>query len=261
MQSSNVENLSLEMNTQRRFKCVVAYDGTDFCGWQSQPNGMSIQDFIQNRLNEILKVETKIYGSGRTDAGVHARGQVFHFDANWNHTSDALLRAIRAGAELNIQILSVQEVSSDFHARFSAKGKRYIYRIAKQYAMPDLARYVWSLGGKDVDVDTMQSASKIFLGRHDFKAYSANRGNGIKEDTIKTIYKLDVKDCGDEIRITTEGSGYLYKMVRLLVGALIQCGQGRLTISDLENALLAKERTNIFQAAPAKGLSLDEVFY
>ena len=129
MQNSEVIDTSI--CHKHRFKCVVAYDGTDFCGWQSQPNGMSIQDFIQNRLRDILKTETKINGSGRTDAGVHARGQVFHFDAIWQHSTDSLLRAMRAGGNLTVQILSLEKVSEDFHARFSVLGKRYIYRISK----------------------------------------------------------------------------------------------------------------------------------
>ncbi len=254
-QSENIELAT------RRFKCVVAYDGTDFCGWQSQLSGGSVQDFIEDKLRDILKASVRIQGSGRTDAGVHARGQVFHFDAIWKHSADSLLKAMRAGGNLTVQFLSLEEVSDDFHARFSVVGKRYIYRISKHYAMPEFARYTWSLGGKTLDIHTMKKATQIFIGTHDFKAFSANRGNGIKEDTIKTIYKLDVQDLGDDILITTEGSGYLYKMVRLLVGAIVQCGSGRLSIEKLSQALEAKERTNIFQVAPAKGLFLDCVFY
>ena len=260
---TNVQASSLSIGDiqSRRFKCVVAYDGTDFCGWQSQLGGGSIQDYIEQKLYEILKVKVRIQGSGRTDAGVHARGQVFHFDAIWKHSTDSLLKAMRAGGNLTIQFLSLEEVSADFHARFSAVGKRYIYRISMQFAMPEFARYSWSLGGRSLDIDAMKNASKIFIGTHDFKAFSANRGNGIKEDTIKTIYKFDIQDLGDEILITTEGSGYLYKMVRLLVGAIIQCGSGRLSEQKISDVLKAKERTNIFQVAPAKGLFLDCVFY
>lgn len=245
----------------RRFKCVVAYDGTDFCGWQSQLGGGSIQDFIEFKLSSILGKPTRIHGSGRTDAGVHANGQVFHFDAIWKHSPEAMARALCAGNVQVVRVLSVEEVSDDFHARFSVEGKRYVYKISKGYAMPDLARYRWSLGNRKTDVEKMISASKIFLGTHDFKAYSANRGANVKENTVKTIYRLDVEDLGNEIRITTEGSGYLYKMVRLLVGALVQCAQGKLSESDLQKALESKTRGNIFQAAPAVGLTLDKVFY
>ena len=255
------KNSTTDTLQTRRFKCVVAYDGTDFCGWQAQLGGGSIQDFIEFKLASILGKQTRIHGSGRTDAGVHANGQVFHFDTIWKHSPDAMARALCAGNVQVVRVLSVEEVSKDFHARFSVEGKRYIYKISKGFAMPDLARYRWSLGGRKTDVEKMISASKIFLGEHDFKAYSANRGANVKENTIKTIYRLDVKDLGDEIHVITEGSGYLYKMVRLLVGALIQCGQGKLSEDDLLKALQSKTRGNLFQAAPAAGLTLDKVFY
>ncbi len=245
----------------RRFKCVLAYDGTDFCGWQSQPEGGAIQDFIEEKLCCILGVKIRVHGSGRTDAGVHARGQVFHFDAIWKHSPETLLRALRSGGAQNIRFLSLAEVGADFHARFSVKGKRYVYKICKDFAMPEFARYRWSLGGKSLDVGKMREASKIFIGTRDFKAFSANRGAGVKENTVKTISRLDVDEIADELVITTEGSGYLYKMVRLIVGALVQVGRGNLSKDDLQKALDNATRTNLFQAAPAQGLFLDEVFY
>ena len=245
----------------RRFKCVVAYDGTDFCGWQSQAGGGSVQDFIEYRLRAIFKKSVRIHGSGRTDAGVHAAAQVFHFDAVWNHSPEALLRAMRSGNAQTVRILSLEEIGKDFHARFSAKGKRYVYKICKGFAMPDAARYRWSLDFPEIDVPAMRRAAQIFIGTHDFKAFSANRNDGKKENTIKTIFKLDIAETPDEIFITAEGDGFLYKMVRMLVGALVQVGRGKLQTSDLENALASKTRTNLFQAAPAQGLFLDEVFY
>ncbi len=253
--------LGERQKNMRRFKCVVAYDGTDFCGWQAQPSKMSVQDFIEGKLLSILGEKIRIHGSGRTDAGVHARAQVFHFDADWKHSCDALLKALRSGGVQNIRFLDLEDADHNFHARFSARGKRYIYRICKDFAMPEFSRYRWSLGGKKIDVEKMKNATNIFIGTHDFKAFSANRGNGVKEDTIKTITRLDVIDEGDEIVVITEGSGYLYKMVRLITGALVQIGCGRLTENDLKDALKKAERTNLFQAAPAQGLSLDCVFY
>ena len=245
----------------RRFKCVVAYDGTDYCGWQSQAGVNTVQDTIEYRLRAIFPRSVRIHASGRTDAGVHARGQVFHFDAQWAHSPEALLRAMRSGNIRDILILSLEEVSPDFHARFSAVVKRYVYRISKGYAMPDLTRYRWSLGGRRVDVSVMSEAAKIFLGEHDFASFSANRGNGVRENTVKTITRLDVIDSADEITITTEGSGYLYKMVRMIVGALVQVGLGRASIGQLREALENPRRGRPIQAAPAAGLTLDTVFY
>ena len=250
-----------EAANTRRFKCVVAYDGTDFCGWQSQASGKSVQDFIEYRLKSIFGSRIPISGSGRTDAGVHARGQVFHFDAPWNHSADALLRAMHTNA-CSVRVLSAQEVDKSFHARFSARGKRYVYKICKSFAMPDTARYRWSLGGRKTDCAKMKEAAKLFVGEHDFKSFSANRGVLARENTAKTVYRLDVEETSDEITITTEGSGYLYKMVRMIVGALVQCGMGKISAGYIKTALEnpARGRYQI-QAAPANGLYLDEVFY
>ncbi len=258
-QEANI--LDCEANSLRRFKCVVAYDGTDFCGWQAQPDGGSVQDFIEEKLHSILDAKIRIHGSGRTDAGVHAHGQVFHFDANWKHSADSMLKALRSGGAQSIRFLSIEDVDDNFHARFSAKGKRYVYRICRDFAMPEFTRYRWSLGGKNIDIEKMRESCEVFIGTHDFKAFSANRGNGTKENTVKTITRLDIEEIGDELIITTEGSGYLYKMVRLIVGALIQVGRGNLTKSDLLKARKNAERTNLFQAAPAQGLFLSCVFY
>ena len=245
----------------KRFKCIVAYDGTDFCGWQSQASGKSVQDFIEYRLKSIFGRRIPISGSGRTDAGVHARGQVFHFDAPWNHSADALLRAMHTNV-CSVRVLSAQEVDKSFHARFSVKGKRYVYKICKNFAMPDTARYRWSLGGRKTDCAKMAEAAKLFVGEHDFKSFSANRGANVRENTVKTIYRLDVEETSDEIAITTEGSGYLYKMVRMIVGALVQCGMGKITAEYIKAALENPERGRYqIQAAPASGLYLDEVFY
>ncbi len=244
-----------------RFKCVCAYDGTDFCGWQSQVTGNSVQDFIERRLEAIFKRKIRIHGSGRTDAGVHADAQVFHFDAPWRHSSDALLAALRSGYPDSLQILKVSKVPENFHARYSVKGKRYVYRIYLGRATPKIARYRWSLGEMELDLEAMNSAAKILIGTHDFTAFSANRGAEYKDNPVKDLRKLEVVRRGREIKISTEGSGYLYKMVRMIVGALVEVGRGRLSEADVARALDLKKRSNLFQAAPAKGLTLEKVFY
>ena len=244
-----------------RFKCVCAYDGTDFCGWQSQATGGSVQDFIERRLEAVFKRKMRIHGSGRTDAGVHADAQVFHFDACWRHSAGALLAALRSGYPESLQILKVSKVPEDFHARYSAKGKRYVYRLYLGRAHPKIARYRWSLGDRELDIDAMNSAAKILIGVHDFTAFSANRGAEYKDNPVKDLRKLDVSRRGREVKISTEGSGYLYKMVRMIVGALVAVGTGKLSNGDIARALESKKRSNLFQAAPAKGLTLEKVFY
>lgn len=251
----------MEKDKQRRFKCICAYDGTSYSGWQSQPNGLGVQDFIERRLRTIFGREVRIHGSGRTDAGVHARAQVFHFDAVWNHSMDALAAALRSGHNREIQIRSVSVAEEGFHARFSAKGKRYVYKIYAGYAPPDITRYVWSLGNRHPDVDLMNEASALMIGRRDFAAFGANRRDGKMHDTVKDLRVLRITKKGRMLTLTTEGSGYLYRMVRLMTGALVAVGLGKITKSDIQKALETKERGNLFAAAPAQGLTLFKVFY
>ena len=129
-----------------RWKCTVAYDGTQFEGWQSQPGGNTVQDFIERRLSVLFKQRVVIHGSGRTDSGVHARGQVFHFDGDWPHGPEALLKALRVGYPDAIQVYRAEVVGADFHARFSATNKRYVYQFHEGYADPFHTRWYWSTG-------------------------------------------------------------------------------------------------------------------
>lgn len=244
----------------KRFKCVCAYDGTDFKGWQSQLGGGTIQDFIEARLGEIFKAKIRIHGSGRTDAGVHAKAQIFHFDAPWAHGVSELQKALLHGLPSGIQISKVSLAKPDFHARYSAKGKRYAYNIYEGYAPPYESRYFLSLGRRKLDLEKMRKAAQMLLGTHDFTAFSANRGHD-RDNPVKTIHKLEISKRGRKIKILTEGSGYLYKMVRIISGALMEVGFGKLEPSDIEAILEARKRTNKFSTAPAKGLFLEKVFY
>ena len=258
-----MSKLADNSQTQKlRFKCVCAYDGTDFCGWQSQLNNLSIQDCIETRLSEIFKEKIRIHASGRTDAGVHADAQVFHFDANWKHSDTALLSAIRVSLPESLQISSLKKVSQDFHARYSVVSKRYIYKIYEGQASPKIARYHWSIGNRKLDLDAINDASKLLIGTHDFTSFSASRGTDSKDNPIKTLFQLDAKRNGKVITITTRGSGYMYKMVRMLVGALVDVGLGKFTKADIKKILDAKKRGSYrFATAPSKGLSLNKVFY
>ena len=245
-----------------RFKCVCAYDGTDFCGWQSQPNNLAIQDFIETRLSAIFKEKIRIHGSGRTDAGVHADAQVFHFDAIWKHSPTALLSALRVGMPEALQIVSLKKVSNNFHARYSVVGKRYIYKICEGQASPKIARYHWSIGNRKLDIDAINESAKILLGTHDFTSFSASRGTDTKDNPIKTLFQLEAKRNKNIVTISTRGTGYMYKMVRMLVGALVDVGLGKFTQDDIQQILDAKKRGSYkFATAPAKGLSLNKVFY
>lgn len=241
--------------------CTCAYDGTDFSGWQSQPKGNTIQDILEARLSFIFKEGIRIHSSGRTDAGVHARGQVFHFDGDWSHATVDLMRAMRSNVPRTIQITDMKPVSDRFHARFSVKKKRYIYQIHLGQASPFDLRYFWSVGSRKPDVEKMRNAAKILLGTHDFTAFSAKNRGDDGSDPIKTLFRLDVIQRGAKIFVITEGSGYLYKMVRSLTAALFHVGIGKLNQEDIEEALASRIRTQAIESAPAEGLFLDKVFY
>ena len=242
----------------RRWKCVCAYDGTAFAGWQSQAGGTAIQDVIEERLAQIFKRQVRIHGSGRTDAGVHAHGQVFHFDAAWMHGADKLglaLRVLPAG----IQIKSVRPVPKTFHARFKAKGKRYEYHVHLGDADPFTRPYCWVVL-KPLDVPAMQAAARLLTGRHDFRAFTALNGPE-RDDTVRELRRLDVVQRGRRLRITAESSGFLYKMVRSLTGALVAVGEGRLSLDEVRALLAGGRRIPAVQTAPPQGLFLSRVFY
>ncbi len=243
----------------RRWKCVCAYDGTTFAGWQSQPGGRSIQDIIETRLAEILKSPVRIQGSGRTDAGVHARAQVFHFDAAWPHDTSKLITAFRIGLPEGIQIRSIRAAAPNFHARFSATGKRYDYHVHLGDADPFLRPFCW-INFKPLDVTAMRAAAAVLQGRHDFRAFSAvNRTP--REDNVRDLRRLEVVQHGRRIRIIAEADGFLYKMVRSLVGALVAVGEGKLTVAEVRSLLHGGERVAAVQTAPPQGLFLTRVDY
>ncbi len=246
----------------RRWKCICAYDGTGHSGWQSQPAGDSIQDAIEARLAEMLGVKTRIHASGRTDAGVHASGQVFHFDADWRHGPDKLAAGLRGGLVRSIQIVSVRAASPGFHARFSAKGKTYEYRIHLGDADPFTRPYAWVIL-KPLDLEAMRAAARVLQGRHDFKAFSAFNGAepGEAAGTVRDLRSLEVRKRGKTLRITAEADGFLYKMVRSLVGALVAAGEGKLTPAEIAAYLQTKVRTEKIQTAPPQGLFLRQVRY
>ena len=242
-----------------RWVVVCAYDGGPFSGWQSQPTGDSIQDAIEQRLAEIFKTAVRIHGSGRTDAGVHALGQVFQFDAEWKHGSDRLRAALAARLPSAIQIKSLKPGKADFHARFSATGKIYTYRIQLGDADPFSRPYVWELH-RPLDLAAMRRAAAVLMGTHDFRAFAATNGTE-REDTVRTLSRLDLAVKGRSLKITAQSTGFLYKMVRSLVGILVAVGEGSATEADVARLLQAKERKPLVQTAPAKGLFLVKVLY
>ena len=212
-----------------RWKCICAYDGTDFDGWQRQPSGRAVQNYLEAALTQVFDRALQIQGSGRTDAGVHARGQCFHFDADWAHAPEKLIRALHSILPSSIRIHSVRPIGEDFHARFSVKGKRYIYRYYLGRADPVDDRYVWACRDLPLDLAAMQAAAEVLTGTHDFTAYSASHGKDSDPNPVKTVTRLALRRKGKHLRLDAEGSGFLYRMVRSFAGALYAVGRGRLS--------------------------------
>ena len=242
-----------------RWKCVCAYDGTVFSGWQTQSGFDSVQQVIEGALSETFKTETKIQGSGRTDAGVHALEQVFHFDFEWPHGGDRLVKALYTKLPKTIRVLSAEEVDAEFHSRFSATAKRYHYRLFPGQADPFRWRYCWSVSER-LDLNRMAEALQFCLGEHDFAAFAANRGTEY-ESTIRRLTRASLSQDPNFVYLTFEADGFMYKMVRSLVGTVVNVGLRRLEAKDVQRLVESARRTPMVQTAPARGLFLEKVFY
>ncbi len=244
---------------EQRWKCVCAYDGTTFNGWQSQQGGNTIQDVIERRLLQVFGRKIRIEGSGRTDSGVHALAQVFHFDAGWIHGADKLRRALQTGLPPAIRLKGLRPVPAKFHARFAARGKIYRYRIHLGAADPFTAPWCWSLG-RELDWPAMQAAAKVLRGKHDFWAFSGENDRTY-ETTVRDLRRLDLRRRGRQVTMTFEAEGFLYKMARSLAGALVNVGLGKLSLRETADLLKTRRRTHAVQTAPARGLFLVKVIY
>lgn len=245
-----------------RFLATVAYDGTDHIGWQVQNGAVSIEGELEARLSRILKTPIDIHGSGRTDSGVHSVGQQFHFDAFWPHPCTYLVHAINSCEQNGILVTHLRRVPSGFHCRHHAIGKRYRYEICDGYPPPWEARYCLGMGTKTIDVALMRRAAKLLLGRHDFYAFGANHGQSMeKENPVKDLRRLDVRRHGKRVTIVAEGSGFLYKMVRRLVGGLLRVGEGKMPPERLVEYRRERVITSEVPTAPARGLFMEKVFY
>lgn len=243
-----------------RFKLTLAYDGTHYCGWQVQDNGLSIQALVQTALQTVLRHPIALTGSGRTDSGVHARGQTAHFDSAEAILSKRLLLSLNALLPSDIRILSIKEVPSTFHARYDATSKIYHYHLhLDPVSDPFTAPYRYQVLGRITPKD-LQKVTPLFLGTRDFTSFAneAHRGSAA-QDPIRTLYRFDVMEQPGGVRLELEADGFLYKMVRNLVGTLLGVARGNIT--DIEAIFAAKDRRKAGQAAPPHGLFLMQVNY
>jgi len=244
-----------------RLKLTVAYDGSAFAGWQSQSHRNTVQDELERAFHRITGRRVRVHGAGRTDTGVHALAQCAHVDlANRRLEAPSWTKALNAVLPPTIRILRSRYVSSDFHARFAAKGKTYRYRIWAGAILPPLElNRAWHIPAP-IDLDLLGTAGKRFVGKHDFAAFAANRGKQ-EEDTVRTIWSIYVRCRGPAVSIAISGNGFLYKMARLIVGAMTQVASGRAKVAEIEANLKSGAKTGARFAAPAHGLYLVKVWY
>ena len=244
----------------RRLKLIVAYDGAPFAGWQSQSHRNTVQDHLERAFERVTGVAVRVHGAGRTDAGVHALAQCAHVDVLKFLPADRWIKALNALLPPAIRVLRCRNVSKDFHARLSAKGKTYRYRIWTAPILPPFEYHrAWHVA-RPLDLRGLKAAAKHFVGTHDFAGFAANRGKP-ELSTIRTINSVRVRQKGPCITIEFYGDGFLYKTVRLMTGALVKCALGKMHIEEITSRLhFGKVGSDRF-VAPAEGLYLVRVRY
>lgn len=247
------------MDAHKTYKLTLAYDGTDFHGWQQQDNSVSIQSLVKKAIDTYLRHPVRLIGSGRTDAGVHALGQVAHFSTPHEISSNRFLYSINALLPLTIRALELTPVSQDFHAQYSAVSKEYHYHLnLDPFVLPMRRLYVWS-PLFSLDKELLQKAAPLFLGTHDFTTF-ANVGSASR-DPVRTLTRLDVVEEEGGVRLEFEGNGFLYKMVRNITGTLVAIASKRLGLTDVPLLLRARSRSQAPEGAPPQGLFLVKVNY
>ena len=243
----------------RNLRLEICYDGTRYRGWQRLPGkDDTIQGKLETALSRILGEAVEISGSGRTDAGVHAKGQVANFHCESSMAAEDILANLRRYLPEDIGIYSCKEVSPRFHARLNAKEKTYLYRIHNSAAPCVFDRRYVTVVEDALDLDKMRIAAMHFLGEHDFSAFCTNAK--MKKSTVRFIRSMEVERAGEEIRITVTGNGFLQNMVRIIVGTLVEVGRGERS-GDSIPALFGGKRADAGFLAPAQGLCLQEVYY
>ena len=244
----------------RNFRLTLCYDGTRYRGWQRQGNTENtIQAKMEAMLSRMLSQEIELAASGRTDAGVHARRQVCSFRADTDYENIFMLTELRKHLPEDIGAISLEEAGPHFHARLNCREKTYVYRVwnseepnvfERRYVFPDPA---------PLDIDSMRKAAQSLLGEHDFSAFCSNKH--MKKSAVRTLSDIQIERWGGEVRLTYTGSGFLYNMVRILTGTLLEVGHGQRSVDSVKTALLSLDREQAGFTAPAQGLILWDVQY
>ena len=242
-----------------RVRLIVAYDGTNYHGWQLQPNGITIESVLNQTLSALLHEDIKVIGASRTDSGVHSLGNVAVFDTNTRIPAEKISYALNQRLPEDIVVQKSEEVAPDFHPRHCNSRKTYEYRILnRQFRDPTRRRDMYFYHHA-LDVEKMQKAAEYFVGEHDFKSFCSI--HAVVESTVREIYELTVKRDEDAITIRVTGSGFLYNMVRIIAGTLIQAGGGIIEPEDVKGILEACDRSAAGPTAPAHGLTMIGIVY
>ncbi|MBU3160216.1 tRNA pseudouridine(38-40) synthase TruA [Clostridium frigoris] len=243
----------------RNIKIIIEYDGTNYSGWQRQNNVMTIQEKIESAIEELTREKTQITGSSRTDAGVHAKGYTGNFYTNSKIMIEKFTGAINSKLPRDIVILNSFEVPYEFHSRYNSIGKMYSYTIINRREAIAVGRNYIYQHRRILDVEAMQLGAEYFIGTHDFSAFK-NLGSSAKT-SVRTISRLDIVKNEEFIKIYVAADGFLYNMVRIIVGALIRVGEEKIKPSEIKDIIESKQRSKAGKSVPANGLCLEEVFY
>lgn len=243
----------------RNLKVTMAYRGTHYHGYQRQNNGVTIQEVVERCAGKILNEPVTIHGVSRTDAGVHANVYCFNVETSSNIRTQGFIRGVNGELPDDISILTCEDADPDFHARFSCKGKEYLYLLhcseSKDPFTTDLACHY----RRKLDCERVKAAAQHFVGTHDFRAFCSNCAENT--NTVRTVYGFTVENDGDKVKMLVKGDGFLYNMVRILVGTLLDVNEGKIAVESLDEILASGKRVNAGRTAPAHGLYLNRIFY
>ena len=243
-----------------KYKLTIEYDGTDFVGWQIQDNGNSIQQSLEKAIHKLTNEQVTVFGAGRTDSGVHAKGQVAHFEISKELTKDNIRDGVNQYLRpLPIAIINVEKVANDFHARFLAKQRIYQYSIINRRPPLTFQRQLVWVIYKKLDIEKIKEAAQFFEGKHDFNAFRSIDCQS--SSSIKTIDQCSVTNDKESITILVAAKSFLHSQVRIMVGTLVSVGEGKIQPSDIEQIIEMKDRDKAGVTAPAHGLYLKEVIY
>ena len=244
----------------RNIKCIVTYEGTRYQGWQRQESSdNTIQGKLEQLISRMCAEKIEIQGSGRTDAGVHALGQVINFHTHSEMKVQEMLTYMNQFLPEDIAVVEIEEVSERFHSRLNAKGKQYSYRVWNSSVPNVFWRRFAHTVEQPLDVEAMKKAAGYLLGEHDFKSFTSTKKG--KKSTVRNIKSIDIVQDGNMLTFTFKGNGFLYHMIRILVGTLIEVGLGDRSAESIPQTIAAKDREQAGALVPGKGLVLEQVFY